>query len=468
MVILTGLIKILGSVGPMSADLETSDLETTRLATTPVEDTWQFETRQVHAGTQPDPTTGARAIPIHQTTSFVFRDTAHAAALFDLDEVGFVYSRLANPTQEAFELRIASLEGGVGALAVASGQAAESYALLNLADAGDHIVSSSSLYGGTYNLLRHRLARLGIETTFIDDPDDLDAWRAAIRPETKAFYGESIGNPRGDVLDIEGIAAVAHEAGIPLIVDNTLASPYLLRPLEWGADIVVHSATKFLGGHGTTIGGVIVDGGRFDWRGSGRFPSLTEPDSSYHGLSYTDAFEDSAYIVRARVTLLRDFGASLSPQSAFYLLQGVETLSLRMDRQVANASAVAAWLQERAEVGWVNYPGLPTSPWYERSLRLLPNGAGAVLSFGLRGGFDAARQFIESLRLFSHLANVGDLKSLAIHPGSTTHRQLTPDEQRGSGVTSDLVRLSVGIEALDDLLADLDRALAATRNLNAE
>ncbi len=363
----------------MSADLEATDLETTPLPDSPpddsaVEDNWQFETRQVHAGTQPDPTTGARAIPIHQTTSFVFRDTAHAAALFDLEEVGFVYSRLANPTQEAFELRLASLEGGVGALAVASGQAAETYALLNLADAGDHIVSSSSLYGGTYNLLHHRLSRLGIETTFIDDPDDLDAWRAAIRPETKAFYGESIGNPRGDVLDIEGIASVAHEAGIPLIVDNTLASPYLLRPLEWGADIVIHSATKFLGGHGTTIGGVIIDGGRFDWRGSGRFPALTDPDPSYHGLSFTDAFEESAYIVRARVTLLRDFGAALSPQSAFYLLQGVETLSLRMDRQVSNASAIATWLESRPEVGWVNYPGLPTSPWHERAQRLLPNG----------------------------------------------------------------------------------------------
>ncbi len=345
---------------------------------------------------------------------------------------------------------------------MASGQAAESYALLNLADAGDHIVSSASLYGGTYNLLRHRLARLGIETTFIDDPDDLDAWRAAIRPTTKAFYGESIGNPRGDVLDIEGIASVAHGAGIPLIVDNTLASPYLLRPLEWGADIVVHSATKFLGGHGTTIGGVIVDGGRFDWRASGRFPALTEPDPSYHGLSYTEAFEESAYIVRARVTLLRDFGAALSPQSAFYLLQGVETLSLRMDRQVANALAIATWLESRPEVGWVNYPGLASSPWHERAQRLLPRGAGAVLSFGLRDGFEAATEFVESLRLFSHLANVGDLKSLAIQPASTTHRQLTPEEQRGSGVTPDLVRLSVGIEALDDLLADLDRALVAT------
>ena len=452
----------------MSTGQLQTDITGTTDSDSDVTGSWQFETRQVHAGTQPDPTTGARAIPIHQTTSFVFRDTQHAAALFDLEEVGFVYSRLANPTQEAFELRIASLEGGVGALAVASGQAAESYALLNLADAGDHIVSSSSLYGGTYNLLRHRLARLGIETTFIDDPDDLDAWRAAIRPETKAFYGESIGNPRGDVLDIEGIASVAHGAGIPLIVDNTLASPYLLRPLEWGADIVVHSATKFLGGHGTTIGGVIVDGGQFDWRASGRFPSLTEPDISYHGLSYTDAFDESAYIVRARVTLLRDFGASLSPQSAFYLLQGVETLSLRMDRQVSNALAIATWLQSRPEVGWVNYPGLASSPWHERAQRLLPLGAGAVLSFGLREGSGAATAFIESLRLFSHLANVGDLKSLAIHPASTTHRQLTPEEQRGSGVTADLVRLSVGIEALDDLLADLDRALVAAGKLNAE
>jgi O-acetylhomoserine (thiol)-lyase len=418
-----------------------------------------FDTRQVHAGTQPDPLTGARAIPIYQTTSFAFRDAAHAARLFDLEEEGFVYTRLANPTQEALELRVASLEGGVGALAVASGQAAETYALLNLADAGDHIVSSASLYGGTYNLLRHRLSRLGIETTFIEDVDDLDAWRAAVRPNTKAFYGESIGNPRGDVFDIEAVSAIAHEHGIPLIIDNTLASPYLLRPIEWGADIVVHSATKFLGGHGTSIGGVIVDSGNFPWAGNPRFPQLHEPDDSYHGLSYTEVFGPAAFIVRARVTLLRDLGAAISPTNAFYILQGIETLSLRMDRQVANAQAVAEWLERRSEVAWVNFPGLSSSRWHERAQRLLPAGSGAVMSFGLTQGYDAARRFIEALQLFSHLANIGDLKSLAIHPGSTTHRQLTPQEQSLSGVTADLVRLSVGIESLDDLLWDLEQAL---------
>jgi O-acetylhomoserine (thiol)-lyase len=353
-----------------------------------------FATRQVHAGTRADPLTGARAIPIYQTTSFAFQDAAHAARLFDLQEEGFVYTRLANPTQEAFELRIASLEGGVGALAVASGQAAEAYALLNIADAGDHIVSSSSLYGGTYNLLRHRLSRLGIDTTFIADVDDLDAWRAAIRPNTKAFYGESIGNPRGDVFDIESVSAIAHEHGIPLVIDNTLASPYLLRPIEWGADIVVHSATKFLGGHGTSIGGIIVDSGRFPWAGNPRFAQLYESDESYHGLSYTEAFGELAFIVRARTTLLRDLGAAISPQNAFYLLQGVETLSLRMERQVTNAQAIAEWLERRPEVGWVSFPGLPSSRWYARAQRLLPNGAGAVLAFGLRAGDESARRFI--------------------------------------------------------------------------
>ena len=447
----------------MSADLEATDLETTPLPDSPpddsaVEDNWQFETRQVHAGTQPDPTTGARAIPIHQTTSFVFRDTAHAAALFDLEEVGFVYSRLANPTQEAFELRLASLEGGVGALAVASGQAAETYALLNLADAGDHIVSSSSLYGGTYNLLHHRLSRLGIETTFIDDPDDLDAWRAAIRPETKAFYGESIGNPRGDVLDIEGIASVAHEAGIPLIVDNTLASPYLLRPLEWGADIVIHSATKFLGGHGTTIGGVIIDGGRFDWRGSGRFPALTDPDPSYHGLSFTDAFEESAYIVRraghAAARLRR------GPVTAECVLPPAG----RRDAESADGSPGVERIGHRNLVGVAARGRLGELPRVAdvavaraRPASAPRTGPARCSRSGCATASARRATFIESLRLFSHLANVGDLKSLAIHPASTTHRQLTPEEQQSSGVTADLVRLSVGIEAIDDLLVDLDR-----------
>jgi O-acetylhomoserine (thiol)-lyase len=436
----------------------------------PGRDQWAFETRQVHAGTAPDPTTGARAVPIYQTTSFVFRDADHAAALFDLAEPGYLYTRVVNPTQDAFERRIASLEGGVGALAVASGQAASSYAVLNLADAGDHIVSSASLYGGTYNLFHHRLARLGIETTFLDDPDDLDAWRAAIRPTTKAFFGESIGNPRGDVLDIEGVSAVAHDAGIPLVVDSTLASPWLLRPLEWGADIVVHSATKFIGGHGTTIGGVIVDGGRFDWAASGRFPQFVEPDPSYHGLRYVERFGALAFLVRARVALLRDLGAAIAPQSAFNFLQGVETLSLRLDRHVANAQAVAEWLEARSDVRWVAYPGLASSRWHERARRLLPRGAGAVLAFGIEalerdgadGRRDRARAFVEALDLFSHLANVGDVRSLAIHPASTTHRQLDAVEQAASGVSPDLVRLSVGIEHIDDILGDLDRAFAAT------
>jgi O-acetylhomoserine (thiol)-lyase len=421
-----------------------------------------FETRQVHAGTQPDPTTGARAVPIYQTTSFVFRDTEHAKALFDLEEEGFIYTRVVNPTQDAFEQRIASLEGGVGALALSSGQAAETFALLNLADAGDHVVASASLYGGTYTLLRYALRRLGIEVTFVSDPDDLDAWRAAIRPETKALYGETIGNPRGDVLDLEGLAPIAHDAGIPLVVDNTLATPYLLRPLEWGADVVVHSATKFIGGHGTSIGGVIVDGGTFPWRGNPRFPHFNHPDESYHGLDYVEAFEDAAYISRARLSLLRSFGSSIAPQNAFNFLQGLETLSLRMERHVENAGTVAAWLEAREDVAWVAYAGLPSSPWNARSRRLLPRGAGAVLAFGIAGGAARARAFIDALELHSHLANVGDVRSLAIHPASTTHHQLKPEEQALSGITPDLVRLSVGIEGIDDILDDLEQAFAVS------
>jgi O-acetylhomoserine (thiol)-lyase len=424
--------------------------------------TQSFETRQIHAGTQPDPTTGARAVPIYQTTSFVFRDTEHAKALFDLEEEGFIYTRVINPTQDAFEQRIASLEGGVGALALSSGQAAETFALLNLVDAGDHVVASASLYGGTYTLLRYALKRLGIEVTFVEDPDDLDAWRAAIRPETKAFYGETIGNPRGDVLDLEGLAPIAHDAGLPLVVDNTLATPYLLRPLEWGADVVVHSATKFIGGHGTSIGGVIVDGGTFAWRGNPRFPHFNHPDESYHGLDYVEAFEDAAYISRARLSLLRSFGSSIAPQNAFNFLQGLETLSLRMERHVENARAVAAWLEARDDVAWVTYAGLASSPWHARAQRLLPLGAGAVLAFGIAGGAERARAFIDALELHSHLANVGDVRSLAIHPASTTHHQLKPEEQALSGITPDLVRLSVGIEGIDDILADLEQAFAAS------
>jgi len=429
------------------------------------EQTLSFETRQIHAGTQPDPATGARAVPIYQTTSFVFRDTAHAQALFDLEEEGFIYTRVVNPTQDAFEQRIASLEGGVGALALSSGQAAETFALLNLADSGDHIVSSASLYGGTYTLLRYGLRRLGIEVTFIEDPDDLDAWRAAIRPETKAFYGETIGNPRGDVLDLEGISSIAHEAGIPLVVDNTLATPYLLRPFEWGADVVVHSATKFIGGHGTSIGGVLVDSGRFAWRGNPRFPNFNQPDEAYHGLDFVESFEEAAYISRARLTLLRAFGSAIAPQNAFNFLQGLETLSLRMERHVENATAVAEWLEARDDVAWVNYPGLASSRWHERAERLLPQGVGAVLSFGIAGGPERARAFIDALELHSHLANVGDVRSLAIHPASTTHHQLKPEEQALSGITPDLVRLSVGIEGIGDILADLEQAFAASARL---
>ncbi len=427
---------------------------------------WGFETRMIHAGAQPDPTTGARATPIYQTTSYQFRDTAHAAALFGLEELGFIYSRIMNPTQAVFEDRMASLDGGVAALALASGQAAETYALLNLSDNGGHIVSSASLYGGTYNLLHYTLPKFGWEVSFIDDPDDLDAWRAAIRPDTKAFYGEIVGNPKGDVLDVEGISGVAHDAGIPLIIDNTVMTPYLCRPLDHGADVVVYSATKFIGGHGTSIGGVIVDGGKFDYAGSGRFPAFTEPDPSYHGLVYSqlpDALRPAQYVLKARLQLLRDLGASTTPFNSFLFIQGLETLSLRMERHCQNALAVAQWLEERDEVEWVAYPGLASSRWYDRAQRVLPRGQGAILAFGIKGGLEAGRKFVDSLELHSHLANVGDVRSLAIHPASTTHSQLTPGEQLTAGVTDDLVRLSVGIETLDDILADLDAGFRAAK-----
>ncbi|WP_250280869.1 bifunctional o-acetylhomoserine/o-acetylserine sulfhydrylase, partial [Frankia sp. CiP1_Cm_nod2] len=422
--------------------------------------TYSFETRQVHAGAQPDPATGARAVPIYQSTSFVFDDTRHAADLFSLAEVGFTYTRVVNPTQDVLEQRVADLEGGAAALAVASGQAAQALAILTIASAGDHLVSSSSLYGGTYALFAHTLSELGIETTFIDDPDDLGAWKAAVRPNTAALYGETIGNPRGNVLDIAGVAGAAHEAGAPLIVDNTLASPYLSRPLEHGADVVVHSATKFIGGHGTSIGGVIVDGGRFDW-GNGRYPRFTSPDPSYNGLVFLEAFPETAYIVRARAKLLRDLGPALSPVNAFLLLQGLETLSLRVQRHSENALAVARWLEGRDDVLWVAYPGLETSRWHAAATRYLPAGAGAVLAFGIRGGAAAGRAFVEALQLHSHLANVGDVRSLAIHPATTTHAQLTAAEQAASGVSGELVRLSVGLEGIDDILADLRTGFAA-------
>ena len=427
---------------------------------------WGFETRQVHAGAVPDPTTGARAVPIYQTTSYTFRDTAHAAALFGLEELGNIYTRIMNPTQAVFEERIAALEGGVAALAVASGQAAETIALLNLAENGGHIVSSASLYGGTYNLFHYTLPKLGIEVTFVDDPDDLEAWRSAVRPNTKAFFAETLGNPKGDVLDFEGVSSVAHDHHIPLVVDSTLATPYLAQPLRHGADIVVHSATKFIGGHGTSIGGVIVDGGTFDYEGSGRFPAFTEPDPSYHGLVFGNLPESlfpARFVLKARLQYLRDTGPAIAPLNSFLFLQGLETLSLRMERHVQNATAVAQWLEGRDEVSWVAYPGLESSPWHARQLRYLPNGGGAIIAFGIVGGADAGRRFIEGLDLFSHLANVGDVRSLAIHPASTTHSQLTEAEQTTTGVTPDLVRLSVGIESIEDILADLDAGFRAAK-----
>jgi O-acetylhomoserine (thiol)-lyase len=427
---------------------------------------WGFETRQIHAGAVPDPTTGARAVPIYQTTSYTFRDTAHAAALFGLEELGNIYTRIMNPTQAVFEERVAALEGGVAALAVASGQAAETIALLNLAENGGHVVSSASLYGGTYNLLHYTLPKFGIEVTFVDDPDDLDAWRAAIRPNTKAFYAETLGNPKGDVLDFESVSAIAHEHNIPLVVDNTVATPYLCQPLLHGADIVVHSATKFIGGHGTSIGGIIVDGGSFDYEGSGRFPGFTEPDPSYHGLVFGQLPESlfpARFVLKARLQYLRDIGASIAPLNSFLFLQGLETLSLRMERHVQNATAVAEWLEARDDVPWVYYPGLASSPWHERQQRYLPNGGGAILAFGITGGAEAGKTFIEGLELFSHLANVGDVRSLAIHPASTTHSQLTEAEQVTTGVTPDLVRLCIGLESIEDIIADLEAGFRAIK-----
>ncbi|MEV5287475.1 bifunctional o-acetylhomoserine/o-acetylserine sulfhydrylase [Streptomyces albidoflavus] len=433
-------------------------------STEPAKPAWSFETRQIHAGAVPDPATGARAVPIYQTTSFVFDDTRHAAGLFSLAEPGNIYTRIHNPTQDVLEQRVAALEGGVAAVALASGQAAETLALLTLAGAGDHLVSSTSLYGGTYNLLRHTLPRLGIEVTFVDDPDDLDAWRAAIRPTTKAVFAESLGNPRGNVLDIRGVADVAHEAGVPLVVDNTVPTPYLLRPAEHGADIVVHSATKFLGGHGTTLGGVVVDAGSFDFGAHPeRFPDFTAPDPSYHGLRYWPDLGPGAFAVKLRVQLLRDLGPALSPHSAFLLLQGIETLSLRLERHTANALALAEWLQARDEVAVVHHPGLSSSPWYEAGQRYLPRGAGAVVSFELRDGVEAGKRFVDAVSLFSHLANIGDVRSLIIHPASTTHSQLDEEQLAATGTAPGLVRLSVGLEHLDDLKADLETGFRAAK-----
>ena len=432
---------------------------------------WSFETRQIHAGQTADAATGARALPIYQTTSYVFDSAQHAADLFGLKQFGNIYTRLMNPTTDAVEQRIASLEGGVGALLVASGQSAETIALLNLAEVGDHVVASPRLYGGTYNLLHHTLRKLGIETTFVDDPDDLESWRSAARPNTKAFFAETIPNPKQDILDIEGVAAVAHEAGVPLVVDNTVATPYLIRPLEWGADVVIHSATKYLGGHGTSIAGVIVDGGRFDYtREPERFPGFNEPDPSYHGLVYgrdlgvgSPLGANLSYILKARVQLLRDLGTAVSPFNAFLISQGLETLSLRIERHVQNAETVARWLEARDEVASVAYAGLPSSPWHANARKYAPRGAGAVLAFELRGGVEAGKAFVESLELHSHVANIGDVRSLVIHPASTTHSQLTVEEQRAAGVTPGLVRLAVGLEHIDDILADLETGLRAAK-----
>ena len=396
----------------------------------------------------------------------MFRDTEHAAALFGLAELGNIYTRIMNPTQDAFEQRMVALEGGVGALAVSSGQAAQTVALLNLAENGGHIVSSTSLYGGTYNQLHYTFPKMGIEVSFVD-PDDLAGWKAAIRPNTKAFYGESIGNPKGDVFDFEAVAKIAHDNGIPLVIDNTLASPYLIQPLRHGANVVVHSATKFIGGHGTSIGGVIVDGGSFDYVASGRFPGFTEPDPSYHGLVFSqlpEALRPAQYILKARLQYQRDLGPAISPFNAFLFLQGLQTLSIRMERHSQNALAVAQWLEARDEVDWVAYPGLKSSKWYDRAQKYAPRGQGAIIAFELKGGVEAGRNFIDSLELFSHLANVGDVRSLAIHPASTTHSQLDIAEQQLTGVTPGLVRLSVGIETLDDILADLEAGFRAAKS----
>ena len=429
-------------------------------------DNWSFETKQVHVGQSPDSQTSARALPIYQTTSYTFRDTEHAANLFGLVEPGNIYTRIMNPTQDAVEQRIAALEGGVAALLVASGQAAETYAILNIVENGGHVVSSPRLYGGTYNLFHYTLPKLGIEVGFVEDPEDLDSWRAAIKPNTRAFFGETISNPNNEILDLPGISSVAHEPGLPLIVDNTVATPYLINPLAHGADIVVHSATKYLGGHGTAIGGVIVDGGTFDWRGQrdGKdlFPGFTTPDPSYHGAVFAD-LGAPAYALKARVQWLRDTGAAISPFNAFLIAQGLETLSLRIERHVSNAQAVAEYLSEHAQVESVAYAGLESSPWYKRGQELAPRGQGAIIGFEIAGGVDAGKRFVEGLTLHSHVANIGDVRSLVIHPASTTHSQLLPEEQLAAGVAPGLVRLAVGIENIADIIADLDAGFAAAK-----
>jgi O-acetylhomoserine (thiol)-lyase len=420
----------------------------------------QLATLAIHGGQSPDPTTNARAVPIYQTTSYVFNDADHAARLFALQEFGNIYTRIMNPTTDVFEKRVAALEGGAAALATASGQAAETLAITTLAKAGDEIVSSASLYGGTYNLFHYTLPRLGINVRFVD-ADDLDALRKAINSKTRAVYAETLGNPKLDVVDLEALAAIAHEHGLPLVVDDTCTTPILLRPMDFGADIVVTSATKFLGGHGSSIGGVIVDAGKFDWAASGRFKEFIEPDPSYHGLSYWQTFGPLSFILKCRIQGLRDTGAAMSPFNAFLFLQGIETLHLRMERHSSNALAVARHLEKHPGVTWVNYPGLESSKYHARAKKYLPNGQSSLLTFGIKGGYEAGKKLINSLKLFSLLANIGDAKSLVIHPASTTHQQLTPEEQAESAVTPELVRLSVGIEDIRDILADLDQAIAA-------
>ena len=432
---------------------------------------WGFDTRQIHAGQTPDSATGARAVPIYQTTSYQFRDSQHAANLFALAEIGNIYTRLMNPTTGVLEARLSDLEGGTatavglpGALVVSSGQSAATLGILTLAEAGSHIVASPSLYGGTYNLLHYTFPKMGIEVTFVDNPDDLEQWTSAIRPNTKLFFGEVLANPKNDIFDIEGVSKVAHAHGIPLMLDNTVPTPYGIRPLEWGADIVVHSATKFLGGHGTAIAGAIIDGGKFDFAASGRFPNFTEPDPSYHGLAYWPALGAGSYIIKARVQMLRDLGMSASPFNAWSILQGVETLSLRMDRHWENAAKVAEFLQKQGAVASINYAGLSSSPWHDRAKKYFGGkGFGSVIAFEVKGGREAGQKFVEALQLHSHVANIGDVRSLVIHPASTTHSQLTEAEQLSAGVAPGLVRLSVGLESIADILADLELGFAAIK-----
>ena len=433
--------------------------------------TWGFETRQIHAGQEPDSATGARAVPVYRTTAYVFRDAQHAQNLFALAEIGNIYTRIMNPTQGVLEARLSSLEGGTatavglpGALAVSSGQSAELLAILTIAETGSHIVASPSLYGGTYNLFHYTLPKMGIEVTFVEDPDNLDQWKAAARPNTKAFYGEVLANPRNSVFDIEGVSKVAHEVGVPLIVDNTVPTPYLIRPLEWGADIVVHSLTKFIGGHGTSIGGAIIDGGTFDFSQNDKFPNFTEPDPSYNGLAYWPALGAGSYIIKARVQMLRDLGVATTPDNAFNFLQGLETLSLRMERHWANAQKVGDFLANHPQVEEVFYAGLKTSKWHDRAVKYgKGKGFGSVLAFNIKGGVEAGQKFVAGLKLHSHVANIGDVRSLVIHPASTTHSQLTPEEQKSTGVFPGLVRLSVGLETIEDILADLEAGFAAAK-----